>query len=191
MAFACHSRGSRLIDSRLTETGPPAHPAPLKTFSKNETDHVIERPGTEQSIKAKTAWNADTLRGDYADLLILDEWQLMDETAWEDVGAPMLLDNNGDAVFVYTPPSIRSQVLSRARDPRHGAKMFKKAAADHDLATAERRQSRWEAFHFTSKDNPHISKEALQEISGDMTILSYGHYNDKWQWRGEVSAARH
>src|SRR5262245_49339971 len=49
-------------------------------FTKNETEHVIERPGTDQSIKAKTAWNADTLRGDYADLLILDEWQLMDET---------------------------------------------------------------------------------------------------------------
>src|ERR1035438_2660744 len=33
MAFACHSRGLRLIDSRLTETGPPAHPAPLKTLT--------------------------------------------------------------------------------------------------------------------------------------------------------------
>ncbi len=90
--------------------------------TKNETEHVIERVGTDQSIKAKTAWNADTLRGDHADLLILDEWQLMEETAWEDVGAPMLLDNDGDAVFVYTPPSLRSQEQSRARDPRHAAK---------------------------------------------------------------------
>jgi hypothetical protein len=65
-------------------------------FYKNESEHVIERPGTDQRIKAKTAWNADTLRGDYADLLILDEWQLMDETFWEDVGAPMLLDNHGE-----------------------------------------------------------------------------------------------
>ena len=96
-------------------------------FSKNETEHVIERVGTNQSIKAKTAWNADMLRGDYADLFIFDEWQLMEETAWEDVGAPMLLDNNGDAVFVYTPPSLRSQALSRARDPRHAAKMYERA----------------------------------------------------------------
>jgi Terminase RNaseH-like domain len=150
-----------------------AGPIDAGIFAKNETDHIIERVGTDQSIKAKTAWNADTLRGDYADLLILDEWQLMDETAWEDVGAPMLLDNNGDAVFVYTPPSLRSQALSRARDPRHGAKMHKQALKEQEAAAAEGRQPRWEPFHFTSGDNPHISKDALAEIGHDMTSLSY------------------
>ena len=142
-------------------------------FIKNETEHTIERPGTNQCIRAKTAWNADTLRGDYADLLILDEWQLMDETAWDDVGAPMLLDNNGDAIFVYTPPSLRSQALSKARDPRHAAKKFKEALAEQQAAAAEDRPSRWEAFHFRSQDNPHISQEALGEISKDMSNLSY------------------
>ena len=142
-------------------------------FSKNETEHVIERPGTNQCIRAKTAWNADTLRGDYTDLLILDEWQLMDETAWDDVGAPMLLDNNGDAIFVYTPPSIRSQALSKARDPRYAAKMYKMALAEQEAAKAEGRLPRWEAFHFRSQDNPHISQEALREISKDMSNLSF------------------
>ncbi|PYU29200.1 MAG: hypothetical protein DMG31_18170 [Acidobacteria bacterium] len=127
-------------------------------YSKNETEHIIELVGSDQSIKAKTAWNADTLRGDYADLLILDEWQLMDETAWEDVGAPMLLDNNGDAVFVYTPPSLRSQALSKARDPRHAAKMYKEALKKQQVAAAEGVQPRWEVFHFTSHDNPYISQ---------------------------------
>ena len=144
-----------------------------EVFYKNETEHIIERAGTKQCIKAKTAWNADTLRGDYADLLILDEWQLMDETVWEDVGAPMLLDNNGDAIFVYTPPSISSQALSKARDPRHAAKMYKMALAEQETAKAEGRLPRWEAFHFRSQDNPHISKEALSEISKDMSNLSY------------------
>ena len=56
---------------------------PIKAgaLRKNETEHLIEVAGTENRIRAKTAWNADTLRGDYADLLILDEWQLMDEDA--------------------------------------------------------------------------------------------------------------
>ena len=31
---------------------------------KNETLHIIERLGTENRIRAKSAWNADTLRGD-------------------------------------------------------------------------------------------------------------------------------
>lgn len=132
---------------------------------KNETEHVIEAYGTENRIKAKTAWNADTLRGDYADVLILDEWQLMDEEAWDSVGAPMLLDNDGDAVFIYTPPSLRSRSVSKARDPQSAAKMFVKAMAD--------RSGRWQAFHFTSMDNPYISRKALGEIAGDMTALAY------------------
>lgn len=150
-----------------------AAPIDAGLYSKNETDHTIERVGTNASIKAKTAWNADTLRGDYADLLILDEWQLMEETAWKDVGGPMLLDNNGDAVFVYTPPSLYSQASSRFCDPRHAAKMFKEAVAEQQAAAAENRPSRWEVFHFCSQDNPHISRDALREISKDMTSLSY------------------
>ena len=134
-------------------------------FYKNETERVIERLGTENRIKAKTAWNADTLRGDYADVLILDEWQLMDEEAWDNVGAPMLLDNDGDAVFIYTPPSLRSRSVSKARDPQNAAKMYAKAKADTS--------GRWKTFHFTSMDNPHISRNALGEIAGDMTALAY------------------
>lgn len=131
---------------------------------KNETRRLIERPGTEQRLRCKTAFNADSLRGDYADLLILDEYQLMHEGAWQDVGAPMLLDNDGDAVFIYTPPSRRTRHLSRADDPRHAAKLYAKAEADGT--------GRWAAFHFTSHDNPHISAAALGELAGDMTAHS-------------------
>jgi len=134
-------------------------------YKKNETEHVIERPGTEQRIKAKTVWNADTLRGDYADDLYLDEWQLMNEDAWEVVGAPMLLDNNGDAVFIYTPPSLRAEGVSKAHDPRHASKMFQLASKD---ATG-----RWATFHFTSHDNPYIDQDALREITKDMSKASY------------------
>lgn len=128
----------------------------------NETTHIIEFPGTEARIRAKTAWNADTLRGDYADLLILDEYQLMSEDAWAIVGAPMLLDNNGDVVFIYTPPSLHSMSVSKARDKRHASKFWKSHQDD----------PRWGLHHWTSHDNPHISAEALADISGDMTRLA-------------------
>lgn len=140
-------------------------PIDAGVLHKDKTLHIIERTGTENRIRAKTAWNADTLRGDYADYLILDEWQLMDEEAWEVVGAPMLLDNDGDALFIYTPPSLRSRSVSKARDPRHAAKMFERARQDTT--------GRWEAFSFTSHDNPHISAAALREITGDMSSLAY------------------
>ncbi len=137
-------------------------------FVKNETDHSIELKGTEQRIRGKTAWNADTLRGDYADDLIFDEWQLMDENAWNEVGAPMLLDNDGDAIFIYTPPSLHSRSISKARDPQHAAKMFKKF---QQLEAAGNK--RYATFSFSSHDNPHISRAALDEITGDMTSLAY------------------
>jgi len=140
-------------------------PIDAGVFRKNETDHTILRPGTKNRIKGKTAWNADTLRGDYADVLILDEFQLMNEDTWGIVGAPMLLDNDGDAMFIYTPPSRTSRSVSKARDPLHAAKMFKRAQQDTT--------GRWEAFHFTSFDNPYISKVALDEITEDMTNLAY------------------
>lgn len=132
---------------------------------KNETEHVIELSGTLQRIKAKTAYNADTLRGDFADLLILDEYQLMDENAWELVGAPMMLDTDGDAIFIYTPPSVRSASVSKARDKMHAAKLYK--AHEHDDT------GRWQCFTFTSHDNPHLNKTALSEIVKDMTNRSY------------------
>ncbi|MFH0938260.1 MAG: hypothetical protein V1899_03130 [Planctomycetota bacterium] len=142
-----------------------AAPIDAKALYKNETEHVIEVPRTLNRIRAKTAWNANTLRGDYGDLLILDEFQLMDEDAWGVVGAPMLLDNNGDAVFIYTPPSLRTSSASKAHDKRHAAKLFKRAQ--------ENTTGRWQAFHFASHENPHISKEALIDITRDMTRLAY------------------
>ncbi len=145
-------------------TGALAEPIEAGIFKKNETDHTIERAGTEQRIRAKTCWNADTLRGDYADLLILDEYQLMNEDSWGVVGAPMLLDNDGDAVFVFTPPSVRSRSTSKATDKRHANKLWHRANED--------KSGRWQAFHFTSHDNPYISKNALAEISNDMTTLA-------------------
>ena len=135
-------------------------PVAVGLYRLNQTSRFIERRGTENRIKAKTAWDADTLRGDYADRLIYDEWQQTDPNAWYDVGAPMLLDNDGDVVFIYTPPRPGEKV----KGP-HAQKMFKKAELD--------KSGRWETFHFTSFDNPHISKEALDEISSDMEDLAY------------------
>lgn len=130
----------------------------------NETEHVILVPGTENRIRGKTAWNAATLRGDYADFLVLDEVQLMAEDTWDEVGAPMLLDNDGDALFIYTPPSIRSRSASKASDKL----WFPKFAKEHkDDPTG-----RWEVFHFSSRQNPFISRTALNEIARDMSRLA-------------------
>jgi hypothetical protein len=130
-----------------------AEPIAAGVIAKNETERTLEMPGGGR-IKTKTAFNADTLRGDYADLLILDEYSLMDPNAWNEVGAPMLLDNDGDAVFVFTP-----------KRKNHAYHLFVRAQSDDT--------GRWESYQFTSFDNPHLSREALDEITEDMTEEAY------------------
>ena len=133
-------------------------------YRKNESEkYIVPAHGTtEARIKAKTAWNANTLRGDFADLLILDEFQQMDPEVWTLVGAPMLLDNDGDCVFIYTSDQ-------RAL---HASQLYKKAEQMMNEALERGEQPRWEVFHFTSHDNPHISKVALEEITGHMDSLA-------------------
>ena len=134
-------------------------------YYKNEGSHIIELKGTEQAIRAKTAWNAATLRGDFADVLILDEFQLMGEDTWEEVGQPMLADNDGDAIFAFTQPSARSRAMSKARDKLHASKMFKRYSDGHE--------SDWKTYSFTSHTNPHISAKALERMKRDMSSLAY------------------
>jgi hypothetical protein len=129
--------------------------APLLPYGlyKNETLHLLEMPGLG-IIRAKTGYDADTLRGDYADILLLDEFSFMDPDVWGLVGQPMLLDNDGDAVFTFTP--VRKN---------HAYRLYLKAQADET--------GRWQAWHATTHDNPYLSKDALADLTADMTKDAY------------------
>jgi len=150
-----------------------SEPIKAGVYRKNESERYVERVGTEQRIRAKTAWNVDTLRGDYADRLILDEWQLMNEDCWEIVGQPMLADYDGDAVFIFTPPSLRSRSVMKAKDPRHASKMFKDAVAKMKVAEALGKTPLWFAMWGSTYDNPTISQETLDEMRKEMTELAF------------------
>jgi hypothetical protein len=155
--------GRRILESAPTQEQTDAFWETIKGYfgelivaglaKKNETRRLLDFWNGGR-IRCKTAWDADTLRGDYADLLILDEFADMDIDAWDEVGAPMLLDNDGDAVFIGTP-----------KRRNHFFKMYQQAVADDT--------GRWDAWHFTSYDNPHLSEDALAEITADMTDSAY------------------
>jgi len=130
-----------------------ADPIAAKVVKKNETDRLLEFPNGGR-IRCKTAHDADTLRGDFCDLLILDEYSFMEPDAWELVGQPMLADNNGDAVFIFTP-----------NRRNHAYIMYNRAMADDS--------GRWGAWHFTSMDNPYLSVSALADLKQDMTDEAY------------------
>ena len=130
-----------------------AEPIIAGVVRKNETERALELPNGGY-IRCKTAHDADTLRGDFADLLILDEYEMMNPNAWNEVGAPMLLDNDGDAVFIGTP--MRKN---------HFFQAYARSLGDTT--------GRWAAWHFTSHDNPHLPKVALADITADMTDEAY------------------
>jgi hypothetical protein len=142
-----------------------AEPIEYGVFRKLESEKKIFKPGTEpeQYIHCHTVWNPDVMRGGSTDLLILDEFQLMSEEVWENVCPPRLVDRNGNAVFIYTPPSMKMRAKTQARDPLYCMKMFKKNKDNPD----------WLCMTATSHDNPNLSAEGLQQVSGNLTQLAY------------------
>ena len=123
---------------------------------------ALELP-TGGEVSAQTAWNVDSLRGGRADLLILDEFQLMNEDVWLGAAQPMLLDSDGDAVFLYTPASIYDSEVSKAKNKHHASDLFREKEPDPD----------WELFTFTSWDNPYIPRSALHRRKAQMTEVHY------------------
>ncbi len=119
---------------------------------KNETRRLL-RLGTGQ-IRAKTGSNPDILRGEDCDLLILDECAFLDPAAWYEVGAPMLIDRDG-IVYFFSTPNRKNWFYF----------LYNKALADSS--------GRWAAWNVPTQANPHLSIEALAELTTDMTAEAY------------------
>jgi hypothetical protein len=58
---------------------------------------------------------------------------------------------------------MRMRARTQAGDPLHAAKMFKARKDDPE----------WLCLHFTSMDNPYISREGIHEVAGDLSQLAY------------------
>lgn len=123
-----------------------------KAAYKNEVKRII-RLG-EGRIQVKTGSNPDVLRGGKSDLLVLDECAYLDPDAWRKVGAPMLADTDGTAVFISTPKR-RNWFFE----------LYQQAIADTS--------GRWAAWNFSTHENPYLPKTAVDALVGDMTEEDY------------------
>lgn len=129
--------------------------APLietKACYKNESRRILRYEGGQ--IRVKTGRDPDALRGGWADLLVLDECAYLEPEAWSKVGAPMLADTEGTAVFISTPKR-RNWFFE----------LFTKANTGDD--------PRWAAWHARSQDNPYLSAQAVHDMAADMTEEDY------------------
>src|SRR5579859_272899 len=119
---------------------------------KSDSHRLIEWKGGR--LRVKTGWDADVLRGEDADLLILDECARLDPVAWYEVGAPMLADLDGTAVFISTP------------NRRNWFYTLYNHALEND-------SGRWAAWRFPTHANPFLSTVGVAELASDMTSDAY------------------
>jgi hypothetical protein len=119
---------------------------------KNEVKRIVKL-GKGQ-IQVKTGRHPDALRGGMADLLVLDECAYLDADAWRKVGAPMLADTDGTAIFISTP-SRRNWFFE----------LYQQAIQDTS--------GHWGAWHFTTHANPFLPASALDALVADMTEADY------------------
>ena len=119
---------------------------------KNETKRTLDYVKTGGRIEARTGNKPDHLRGGWGDDIILDEYAFQNPIIWNKVCQPMMLDTNGTTTFISTP-NFRN----------HFYLLYLKALNN----------PRWAEFAFSSLDNPHLSKEALDDLTEDMTEEDY------------------
>ena len=120
-----------------------------RVVKRNESRRILTCDASGGRVRVKTASNPDALRGDFADFLVLDECALLPDDIWEAVG-PMLIDQDGTCYMLSSPR------------PR---------GAFRDLYTKAQQDTsgRWEAFHFTTYDNPTLKSQAISDLAGDLT----------------------
>ena len=129
---------------------------------KNEQSRILTFPNPKNKgrLECRTARFPDDLRGGYGDFIILDEAAFLDEDALDEVIYPMLWDNDGDLWLLSTPKA---------------GTWFNKLCED----IIQGKKLDYEQFHFTSLDNPHISRAAIDRSRSEMTERA-------WQEEGEA-----
>lgn len=110
----------------------------------SETERRIDLEGGGL-IAIRSTHQADLLRGAGLDFAVLDEAAFMEPSVWPQVVRPMLADRRGSAVFLSTPYGRNWfwELFRLGLDPE---------------------EPEWQAFHFTTADNPLIAAAELEAV---------------------------
>lgn len=124
----------------------------IKSAHVNQLDITLV---TGRKIHIRSAENSDTLRGLKLYFAVLDEAAFIkDDALWTKVVRPALSDLQGDAVFVSSP---------------EGRNWFWELYKYAD----ESEDPEWEAFHFTTYDNPTIPKKEIEAAKKTLSTLVF------------------
>jgi phage terminase large subunit-like protein len=106
------------------------------------------------TISLKGADRPETMRGVSLKFLVLDEYADMKPSVWETVLRPALADQKGHALFIGTP-------LGR----NHFYDLYKYAELGNDPT--------YQAWHFTSYDNPLLDPEEIDTAKQSMSSYAF------------------
>jgi predicted phage terminase large subunit-like protein len=107
-----------------------------------------------RKIYLKGADRPDTLRGVGLSYVVIDEYADIKPNVWEQIIRPALADVQGGAMFIGTP-----------KGRNHFYEIFKLGEAHKD--------PEWEAFHFTSYDNPLIPAKEIEAAKASMSSFAF------------------
>jgi len=105
-----------------------------------------------RKIYLKGSDRPDTLRGVGLAYCVLDEYANMKPQVWEQIIRPTLSDVQGGALFIGTPAG-----------KNHFFDLYNDAQDDDD----------WDAFQYTSIDNPFIPEDEIKAASKSMSSMSF------------------
>lgn len=115
----------------------------IKDFHKNTGTFTLING---RKIKIRGADDPDSLRGVGLWFVVLDEYADMKPDVWDEIIRPALMDVKGSALFIGTP-----------KGKNHFYKQYKYALLQND--------PEWEAFTFTSMDNPVLDRDELKAVA--------------------------
>jgi hypothetical protein len=119
----------------------------------NETELTIElKNGT--FITLVGADNFDSLRGVGLDAAILDEFQMLEKEAWNEVIRPALSDRQGSALFIGTPNGVGSFA--------------------HELYNkGKSKEKGWESFTYTTIEGGNVTQEEIDQAKQDLDLRTF------------------
>jgi len=125
---------------------------PEKIYKKNETDLLIDFI-TGGSIRFFTGERLDAMRGTKFHLVIIDEASYISnlEDGWNNSIRPTLTDYKGKAIFLSTP-----------RGKNYFYSLFMRGGSPD-----------WEAFKFTTYDNPHIDASEIDAAKSQLPSVVF------------------
>jgi phage terminase large subunit len=144
--------------------------APIPGVKINETELRIDYPN-EGRLQLLGGDNPDSLRGIYADTVVLDEFAFMDPTVWTTVIRPALSDRKGRATFI-------SSVNGR----NEFCKLYESHRDDPEWFTMNLRASQSgliDADELAALKLEMSDEEYLQEYENDFSVATKGSYYGK------------